>query len=443
MTKTQDCFLFSWGTLFILVCIFFLLPGPSVVNAQSEIQFYDLVVENHFPDQLIFQTRAVSSGGAIIAAEFAYTSENIYSPESYTVEEIDISSGTEVNLEYILDTSNFTNPPFMYYSYHWRLKLEDGSEISSQEVTFRYADNRYDWQVLENDQIAVWWHDRPDEFGSAIFEISTDSINVQRDLFQADLENQVLVVINNSSEEFASWHNITHDWVGGETFSNYGITIQIIESSSPIDSWLYDVIPHEISHLYFDQVTYNPTVSIPVWLNEGVAQYNEFVSHEWAYEQVQSAASQGNLITLSSLERGFGAYDTDRVYLAYYESLSAVSYLVDTYGKEGLSDLLAAYKDGITTEEAFLTAVGVSATQFELDWAASLGAVDYFIPTPWPSPSFLPSPTYGTPSGGATPQPEQDKRANNPLIPCMSIISLLGFGMAGIWYKRYQITEYK
>jgi hypothetical protein len=385
--------------LILLLIVGLSVGSPTPTNAQGAVQFYDLEIENHFPDQLIFQAQATSSDKEITRAEFAYTSENIYSPESYTV--------------------------------------------ASQEVTFQYADNRYDWHVLENDQIAVWWHDRPDEFGDAIFEISTDAINVQRDLFQADLENQVLVVINNSQEEFASWHSFSHDWVGGETFSNYGLTVQIIESSSPIDSWLYDVIPHEISHLYFDQVTYNPTVSIPVWLNEGVAQYNEFVSHEWAYEQVQSAASQGSLITLSSLERGFGAYDIDRVYLAYYESLSAVSYLVDTYGKEGLSALLAAYKDGITTEDAFLTAIGVSATQFELDWAASLGAVDYFIPTPWPSPAFLPSPTYGASSGGATPQPEQNERGNNPLIPCMSIISLLGFGMAGIWYKRNQITEYK
>ena len=429
--------------LLLLIVLGLSAGSPVPAKAQAFVQFYDQEVENYFPDQLIFRARAASSDQDITRAEFAYTSENIYSPESYTVEEIEITPSTEVFLEYTLDTSNFTNPPFMSYSYHWRLKLEDGSEISSQEVTFRYADNRYDWQVLENDQIAVWWHDRPDEFGAAIFEISTDAINVQRDLFQADLENQVLVVINNSSEEFASWHSISHDWVGGETFSNYGITVQIIESSSPIDSWLYDVIPHEISHLYFDQVTYNPTVSIPVWLNEGVAQYNEFVSHEWAYEQVQSAASQGGLITLSSLERGFGAYDTDRVYLAYYEALSAVSYLVDSYGEEGLSALLAVYKDGITTEDAFFTAIGVSATQFELDWAASLGAVDYFIPTPWPSPAFLPSPTYGTSSGGATPQPEQDKRGNNPLIPCMSIISLLGFGMAGIWYKRNQFAGNK
>lgn len=428
--------------ILILLLIVGLSTGsPTPANAQATVTFSDFEVENHFPDQLIFQAHVSSSGGEITQAEFAYTSENIYSPESYTVEEIEISSGTEVFLEYTLDTSHFTNPPFMSYSYHWRLELEDGSKISSQEVTFRYADNRYDWQVLENNQIAVWWHDRPDEFGAAIFEISTDSVKVQRDLFQADLENQVLVVINNSSEEFASWHNIAHDWVGGETFSNYGITIQIIESSSPIDSWLYDVIPHEISHLYFDQVTYNPTVSIPVWLNEGVAQYNEFVSHDWVYEQVKSEASRGNLITLSSLERGFGAYDTDRVYLAYYESLSAVSYLVDSYGKEGLSALLTAYKDGITTEDAFLTAIGVSATQFELDWAASLDAVDYLIPTPWPSPAFRPSPTYGASSGGATPQPEEDEADRNPLIPCMSIISLLGFGMAGIWYKRKPFTE--
>jgi len=354
--------------------------GLSFAQAQESIRFDELAVENHFPDQLIFRSQVSSTDYEIISAEFAYTSENLYTPESYTVETLEITPGKNILLEHSLDTSEFTNPPFMTYSYHWRLEMEDGRKVKSDDITIRYSDNRYDWQVLENDLVGIWWHDRSMAFGEAIFEISNDAIEEQQTLFGSDLANQILVVINNDSEEFSSWHYISYDWVGGETFSDYGITVQIVMSENPSNSWLYDVIPHEISHIFFNQVTYNPTVSIPVWLNEGVAQYNEFSDNDWILEEVRFEASRGELIPISSLARGFGAYDTNRVYLAYYESLSAVAYLVDTYGNQGLSALLAAYREGVTTEEAFLQAVGVNATQFELDWAASLGAVDYLLP---------------------------------------------------------------
>jgi len=420
----------------IIISLLLGLITPTPCKAQAEVQFTDLGFENYFPDQLIFRSQATSTGSEIVEAEFAYTSENIYSPESYTVESLEITPGTDLTLEYALDTTEFTNPPFMTYSYHWRLELADGSEVRSEEITIRYADNRYDWQVLENDLVGVWWHDRPDEFGQAIFEISTAAVEAQQTLYQADLANQILVVINNTPEEFASWHLITYDWVGGETFSNYGITVQIVESSNPASSWLYGVIPHEISHIFFNQVTYNPTVSIPTWLNEGVAQYNEFSDNEWILEEVRDEAARGTLIPISSLERGFGAHNTNRVYLAYYEALSAVTYLVDTYGAEGLSALLAAYSEGTTTEDAFREAIGISATEFELEWAASLDAVDYVIPTPWPLPTFRSSPTMGSSSGGATPQPEAEKPGRSPLLPCMSAISLLGLAFGAVWLQK-------
>lgn len=130
---------------------------------------------------------------------------------------------------------------------------------------------------MENSDIGIWWHDRPESFGETIFEIAIAAVEHQRDLFQADLDYKMKIIIYNNSAEFAAWHNLAHDWVGGETYSNYGITVQIVKDSGYLSGWLNNVIPYEISHLYFDQVTYNSTVSIPVWLNEGVAQYNEFV----------------------------------------------------------------------------------------------------------------------------------------------------------------------
>ena len=157
-------------------------------------------------------------------------------------------------------------------------------------------------------------------------------------------------------------------------------------------------------------------MSVPVWLNEGVAQYNEFITHEWEMDQVEAAAADRSLVTLTALEDGFGSYDVDRIYLSYAEAYSAAAFLVRTYGNVGLSTLLAAYKDGEPTDEAFQTALGISAEQFEMDWAESVGAENYLIPTVWAIPTFRPSPTTNIPAEKGTAIPGQTP-AETPAPP--------------------------
>lgn len=429
---------------------------PAPAQAQNSIKFSITEVENHFPDEMVFRVTVTSTGADIVSAKFAFTNENLYGSRSFTKDSIEFDSGPTVHLAYTMDTRDITTPPMMAYLYHWEVVDADGNKIQSEEVQIRYEDNRYNWQVLENEDISVWWHDRSETFGQTIFDIASDAVSYQQELFQEDLDFQIRIVISNSSEEFNSWHSLEHDWIGGQTFSNYGITNQIVEGEFYQDAWLNSVIPHEISHIFFNQVVYNPTVSVPVWLNEGVAQYNEFITHEWEMGLVETAAADRSLVPLSALENGFGSYDVDRIYLSYAEAYSAAAYLVQTYGNVGLSALLAAYKDGETTDDAFQTALGLSVDQFEIDWAGSVGAEDYLIPTVWAIPTFRPSPTayilteQGTPIPGqtsaGTPSPpsiEQDNIEKNdssyspfplPAGIIIGITAIMGTGIVLLGY---------
>ncbi len=362
-------------------------------QAQNLIEFSSTEVINNFPNEMVFRVGVTSAGADIVSAKFSYTNENLYGSRSYTKDPIDFTPGQLVQLTYNLDTRDLTTPPMMSYLYHWEVVDADGNKVQTEEILIRYEDNRYEWQVLENEDIGVWWHDRSESFGQTIFDIAADAVSYQQVLFQTELDFQMRIVISNSKEEFNSWHSIGHDWIGGQTFSNFGITNQIVEGEYYQDVWLNGVIPHEISHIFFNHVVYNPTVSVPVWINEGVAQYNEFITHEWEMDQVETAAVDGSLIPLTALEDGFGSYNVERIYLSYAEAYSAAAYLVQTYGNEGLSALLAAYKEGELTDAAFQSTLGTSIDQFEMDWAESVGAENYLIPTVWAIPTFRPSPT--------------------------------------------------
>lgn len=395
---------------FVLLITALLFQGATQIapaKAQSPIKFSITEVANHFPDEMVFQVTVTSTGADIVSAKFAFTNEGLYGSRSYTKDPIVFNPGQTVHLTYTMDTRDITTPPLMTFLYHWEIVDADGNKIQSEESLIRYEDNRYDWHVLENEGIGVWWHDRSESFGQTIFDIAADAVSLQKELFRADLDFQIRIVISNTQEEFNSWHNLGHDWIGGQTFNDFGITNQIVEGEVYQDTWLNGVIPHEISHIFFNHVVYNPTVSVPVWINEGIAQYNEFVTHEWEVGLVENAALDGSLVPLTALEDGFGSYNVDRIYLSYAESYSAAAYLVETHGQEGLSALLAAFKGGETTDDAFQTALGISIDQFEIDWAESVGAENYLLPTAWAIPTFRPSPTFFILAEQGTPVPGQ------------------------------------
>ena len=430
MIKTQK-------HLFLLILtIFLLMAGQidhSIVLAQEAVVFSNPQVENHFPNDMTFRISLSSNVGDIVSAKFVSTSEEYYSTNSYSKENIEFTTGTNVTLEYVWETADLTAIPMMPITYYWDVVDTQGNHYQSETKTVRYEDNRYQWQKMENSQIWVLWHDRPQSFGENIFDIADEALKRQHDLFQSELDYQIIILIYNNFDEFAEWHGIAHDWVGGESFTGYGITTQIVEDEN-FQTWLEDVIPHEISHLYFEQVTHNPTVSIPVWLNEGVSQYNEFSTNEYALSQVRSAAERENLISLSLLNTGFGAFDEDRVRLAYSEGLSAVTYMVETYGEDGLSTLLKAYKEGNTTDKAFLLAFGVDSLSFEVAWAKWAGYPgEYYVPTPWALPTFPPAPTMAVPhSGGSTDSGDGESPRKVRGLPCTAFIPVAGLGLAGV-----------
>lgn len=307
--------------------------------------------------------------------------------------------------------------------YYWLVRVK-GGQAKSLKQEFFYEDPRFEWQMLQNKDVTVHWHDRPEEFGKKVFEIATRSIEQQRDLYGADLQYPAQIVISNTDEEFMSWQFIPDPDTGGLALPWYGMTIQVVDDSS--EDWLNEVLPHEISHLYFYQVTIRSDVWPPLWLDEGLAVYYEFGEHEFEDQLVRDAASQDRLIPLLSLREGFGAEDHE-VDLAYAESYYVAVYILEVHGKEKLAQLLQAYNRGKDHDEAFGFAFNRSLGQFEQDWESWVKAkLKAEIPATVTPPPQEPGPTR---------YPGRNLLAIIGLLGCFSIAGAAGLVLVVFLWK--------
>jgi hypothetical protein len=339
---------------------------------------------------------------------------------------VEVDPASRVELSFTWDTSDLTTPPSVPIVYHWEVVDSNGNRASSQEELVFYDDVRYEWNVLEDENIAVWWHDRPISFGGRVFEITQEAFVRQQEMFRVDPEYQMRIIVYNDFDEFAEWHSYVSEFTGGQAFPTIGVTTQIVSAYNSVERWLNDVIPHEISHLYFYQATKHPFVDPPAWLNEGIAQLNEFSRDSDAIDFAERAITGGDLLPLWSLSGSFGYQEAD-VRLAYAESLSAAVFINERYGNDGISKLLAAYKSGISEDEALVAGLGVTLIELQREWLAWMGVDPDMYPTPtaiatvpWPTPPTYTTPTRN-PTTTATPVSENAPIANVSPSPSSSM----------------------
>lgn len=112
-------------------------------------------------------------------------------------------------------------------------------------------------------------------------------------------------------------------------------------------------LPHELGHIIFREFI-GPTAVIPMWLEEGVAMYQEKGKRWGANKVVRDAMAAGKFLTLKQLsaQRFYHNSDRDLVDLFYAEAASVVYFLMTEFGPRRFVDLCEALRDGEPFEKA-------------------------------------------------------------------------------------------
>jgi tetratricopeptide (TPR) repeat protein len=139
-------------------------------------------------------------------------------------------------------------------------------------------------------------------------------------------------------------------WAGGLYDGKIRLPVRGAEGQEAL---LKRVLYHEYVH----SVVRSLTERCPLWINEGLAEY---------YSE-QYPKKIGQAVPLKYLENSF-AWLGGNVGVAYWESYSAVSYLIEKYGAVRMKELLTSLSKGADINKAFKDIFGMTYDEFVSTW---------------------------------------------------------------------------
>ncbi len=193
--------------------------------------------------------------------------------------------------------------------------------------------------------------------------LESDYDDLARDLGNPPRDNIVVTLYTEQA-----FFDVTQapSWSGGINDGKLRIPISGLTSMTPE---LAHVLKHELAHSFIAGLSAG---RCPPWLHEGIAQFLEPKSLAGEGHQLSLLFKAQRNIPLNALEGSFNRFSSSEAYVAYAESLAAVTYINDSYGLSDIQRILERISQGNSTEAALRATIHSDYGQLESDLARYL-----------------------------------------------------------------------
>ncbi len=176
-----------------------------------------------------------------------------------------------------------------------------------------------------------------------------------------------IVVLLYSAESFRRLRQETPDWVAGQFDGKIRVPLPngIMDQAT-----VKQILFHEYTHAVIFDVANG---KCPVWLNEGLAEYEGRTQRPSPTAELARAAAAGHLISWAELSDHFSAaMSRDEVALAYQESYSIMHHFVKHYGFWRIRRILKSIGEGKPWEAVLAEELRLKLPRVEATWRESL-----------------------------------------------------------------------
>ncbi|OQY19868.1 MAG: hypothetical protein B6I34_09135 [Anaerolineaceae bacterium 4572_32.1] len=395
-----------WRLGLVLLFVAFSLTFSSPVGAQNSIQVTLNEHEYAFREHITFRLEASSETKITEITLFV----RIGGESGRQRDLPDFEPAQSVLTEIVWDemAEDSYRPPGVVIKYWWKIEDAAGNTLKTEPNTFTYLDDKHSWQVLENEDIALYWYRGDDSLGSTLFERAVEAIDQISTELGVEVEDKIKIFVYGTYDDLrASLGEGSHQWVGGTSFTDYAVIAAGVAPSNI--AYGLRVIPHELTHAVIAQMMEPPFGQLPHWMDEGLAMHYEGPMTGDETVMLQKAIADDSLLSIRSLSSNF-PQDYEQAILSYAESNSVIEYIFEVQGNEAMARLLEVFAVGAHQDDAFIEVLGFDVDGLEDRWREHIGApprkgATYATPIPLPTKTFTPAPAGTSESGSPSPQP--------------------------------------
>jgi hypothetical protein len=228
------------------------------------------------------------------------------------------------------------------------------------------------WKNTTSTHFIIYYKNAPEDFLNELIEKAegyydkiADDLGFRRfDFWLWDNRAKIYIYDNAQDYQQVTGHPA---WSSGCAYPR-----QKIIHTFPYAKKFFDVVlPHEMGHIIFREFVGFDNSAIPIWLDEGVASYEQPLKFSEAQALVKEARDNNRLMSLQELFKSDPQLmsDTYRVSLFYAQSVSIVDYLVKKLGQDTFVSFCQQLRDKNDFEKALSSNYNLSnISELDEDW---------------------------------------------------------------------------
>jgi hypothetical protein len=280
------------------------------------------------------------------------------SPSTVSID-VPVQPGTTLEASHDLDLTAERLAPFATINYWWQLQDGNGELYTVPQKSIEYADNRFEWQQLEKDNVAIHWTGDNSSLGQTGLDVVSEALPHIQKIIPVALDEPLRIYIYPSADDMRSALRLTgRDWVGAHAHPELGVILVPATNPRTASVDLGQSIPHELSHLLLYRAIGQAYESAPRWFDEGLAVSVEGAENSTYDNILREQAVAGDLIPFDDLCRSFPA-ENDRALLAYAQSGSLIRFIRAQYGEQRLAAMVDELGDGADCQSVTTRALGL------------------------------------------------------------------------------------
>lgn len=274
------------------------------------------------------------------------------------------SESDSINVATAIDLQTDYLPSGIDIVFFWRLFSGPDviGETAPEQVSWH--DTRFDWTTYDTPQIRLRTYHLSDTFAASVANTAQQTVTALEARFAMQPGLPISIWIYQNTTDFAAAKQLnSREAVAGASYAGYYVIHLVLREGD--DREVGRTVTHEVSHQCLFQAVENPYSLAPLWFDEGMATHAQTAGMDSYLPLAITSANTGSLYKLDSLSSGF-PYQPSEAAIAYATSWSAISYVIDRWGDDGIARLIEEFSEGRPSDDAILSALGISADDLDL-----------------------------------------------------------------------------